>query len=84
MSRTPRLITPEGREAIEDAKAAGDLVRDARRTVFRLAERRRAAVVRARRAGVPYRRLADELGVSVGSIQQLVSRATRDRADPPG
>lgn len=79
--RRPHQVTPEGREAIEEARLAADLLHEARRTQFGLAARRRGAVVRARQAGVPYRRLASELGVSVGAIQRLVSREQRAQAE---
>lgn len=79
--RRSRPVTPEGWAAMEEAKAVAVELHAVRRTQFGLAARRRGAVVRARQAGVPYRRLASELGVSVGAIQQLVSREQRAQAE---
>jgi DNA-directed RNA polymerase specialized sigma24 family protein len=77
-----RALTPEGREALDEARAATDLVRDARSAVTEHARRRRAAVLRANRHGASYRVIADALGVTVGNVQQIVVAARRD--DPAG
>jgi DNA-directed RNA polymerase specialized sigma24 family protein len=66
---------------MEEAKTLAVELHAVRRRQFRLAARRREAVVRARQCGVTYRRLAAELGVSVGAIQQLVSREQRAQAE---
>lgn len=74
-------MTPEGWAAMEEAKTVAVELHRVRKTQFGLAARRREAVVRARRSGVTYRRLASELGISVGAIQQLVSREQRAQAE---
>lgn len=81
MSRRPRPVTPEAWAAVEEAKALAVTLHEVRRTQFGIAARRRSAVVRARQGGVTYRRLASELGISVGAIQQLVSREQRAEAE---
>lgn len=80
--RRPRPLTAAGREALEEVRAATDLVLDARQAMRGHADRRRRAVLRATECGVPYRRIAEEIGVSVGTVQQLVNgaRAAEDGA----
>lgn len=73
--RTARPLPREAREALTDAVAATDLVRDAHLRMQAHADDRRRAVLRASRAGASYRRIACELGVSVGNVQQLVTLA---------
>ena len=79
--RRKQPVTPEGWAAMDEAKDVAVELHKARARQFALAARRRGAVVRARQAGVTYRRLASELGVSVGAIQQLVSREQRAQAE---
>lgn len=73
-------LRPEAREALADAVAATDLVRDAREEMQAHADRRRAAILAASRAGVPQRRIALELGVSPGNISALVDSARQREA----
>lgn len=79
---TRRTVTPDGREALAEARAATDLVRDARAAVASHDARRRDAVLRANLGGASYRVIAQTLGVSVGNVQQLVIAARGARQDP--
>ncbi|GAC1439365.1 MAG: hypothetical protein NVSMB55_00590 [Mycobacteriales bacterium] len=64
-------------EALAEARAASDLLRDARLQVRMWAERRRRAVLDANRGGASYGTIAASLGVSHASVQQLVNQATQ-------
>ena len=79
-----RPLTAAGAEALDDARAATDLVRDARDQVTRHARERRQAVLRANTAGASYRTIARALGVRVGNVQQLVGAARADDAAGQG
>lgn len=70
-----RLLTSEGAEALDEARLATDLVREARRQVIDLAERRRRAVLAANSGGASYRVIAQALGISVAGVQQLMIAA---------
>lgn len=74
-ARPPRPVSPEARDALADALAAGDLVHDAREQMTVHADLRRRAVLRASRAGASHRRIAAALGVSPGNVGQLVEQA---------
>ncbi len=76
--RATRPVPPEAEQALADARAATDAVRTAREQMTVHADHRRQAVLRASRAGASYRRIACELGVSAGIVQQLVASA-KDR-----
>lgn len=49
-----RVLTPQGAEALDEARLATDLVREARRQVIDLADRRRRAVLAANVGGASY------------------------------
>lgn len=71
--------------ALSKARATTDMVSDARTTMNRLAAARRAAVLAANRAGVSYRLIAVELGVSPSAVQQIIGRAiTHESTDTAG
>jgi DNA-directed RNA polymerase specialized sigma24 family protein len=73
VTRRRRAVTPEGRDALAEARAVTDQVRDARSLMAGLAAARRAAVLRANRGGASYGVIAAELGISHASAQQLVN-----------
>lgn len=73
-------LTPEGRDALAEARAASDLVRDHRQQAATAAERRFLAVMEANSNGASYRVLADVLDVSIGMVQQWMAAARRHRA----
>lgn len=75
MKRRPYVMAPAGRDALDELRFATDLVRDARESVSEHADRRGGAVLAARRAGVPYRRIAAEIADSVGAVQHIVAAA---------
>ena len=77
---TRRVLTPQGAEALDEAKATTDLVHEARRQVLDLAGRRRRAVLAANTGGASYRTIAAALGTSVANVQQLMIAARRDLA----
>ncbi len=79
MSRT-RVLTEQGREALDEARMTTDLVHEARREVADLAERRRRAVLAANLGGASYRVIAQALGISVAGVQKLMVEA---RASTP-
>ena len=70
-------LTPDGREALAEARAAYDLVRDHRQQAAVAARRRSLAVMRANANGASYRVLAEGLDVSIGMIQQWMAAARR-------
>lgn len=78
IATTRRVLTPEGREALEEARVASDMARDAREQAAVCAERRRRAVLAANLGGASYRTIAGALGTSVGNVQQLIIAARRD------
>jgi len=77
-----RVLTPQGADALDEARATSDLVQEARRQVRDLADRRRLAVLRANTGGASYSVIAGALGISVGGVQQLMI-AARDRQATP-
>ena len=70
-----RTLTAQGAEALDEARAATDLVREARRQVIDLADQRRRAVLAANAGGASYRVIAQALGISVAGVQQLMIAA---------
>ncbi len=72
--------TSEGRDALAEARAASDLVRDHRQQAAAAAERRFLAVMEANNNGASYRVLADALDVSIGMVQQWMAAARRHAA----
>ncbi len=70
-------LTPEGRDALAEARAASDLVRDHRQQAAAAAERRFLAVMETNAEGASYRVLADALDVSIGMVQQWMAAARR-------
>jgi len=78
---TRRELTPQGREALADARVSNDVLRDAKAQAALAAQERRKAVLRASRGGASYRVIARELGLSMPSVQHLVdaARATEDQ-----
>lgn len=77
------MLTPQGREALDEAAATTDLVHEARRQVVDLADRRRRAVLAANTGGASYRVIAQTLGISVAGVQQLMIAARRDQESTP-
>lgn len=73
----PGVLTPEGREAFAEAKAAADLVRDHKDQARYYATERCLAVRRASEHGASYRMIAAALGVSIGMVQQWMAAAKR-------
>lgn len=78
MSPRRRVLTSQGAEALDEARATTDLVHEARRQVLDLADRRRRAVLAANTGGASYSVIVDALGISVDGVQQLMI-AARDR-----
>ncbi len=72
---TARPLPDEAQAALAEAAASTDIGRDARLRMQSHAEDRRRAVLRASRSGASYRRIACELGVSAGNVQQLIALA---------
>ena len=70
-----RELTPQGREALAEARVCNEILRDARAQAAAAAHERRTAVLRASRGGASYRVIARELGLSMPSIQHLVDAA---------
>ena len=70
-----RELTPQGREALAEARVSNEVLRDARAQAALAAAERRAAVLRANRGGASYRVIARELDLSMPSIQHLVDAA---------
>lgn len=70
-------ITPEGRDALAEARAETDLARDHRLLAAGHARRRCQAVLRANAHGASYRVIADACGVSLGMVQQWMTAARR-------
>ena len=76
---TRRAITPQGLRALAEAHALTDDMRAARACADRLADARRAAVLRAHDAGASYGVIAGELGISRDQVQQIVAAARADK-----
>lgn len=76
-----RELTPQGREALSEARVSNEVLRDHRAQAALAAEERRAAVLRASRGGASYRVIAKELGLSMPSIQHLVDVAKAAEGD---
>ena len=70
-------LTPHGADALAEAQAVTDQVRDARALMCTLAAARRDAVLRANQGGASYGVIARTLGISVGNVQQIVISARR-------
>jgi len=79
-----RVLTPQGAEALDEARLTTDLVHEARRQVLDLADRRRRAVLAANTGGASYRVIAQALGISVAGVQQLMIAARERQATPHG
>jgi len=77
-----RVLTAEGAEALDEARATTDLVHEARRQVLDLADRRRRAVLAANTGGASYRVIAQALGISVAGVQQLMIAARAGASTP--
>lgn len=79
---TAREITPQGREALADARVCHEILRDHKAQAAIAARERRTAVLRASRGGASYRVIAAELGLSMPSVQHLVdaAKAAEDQA----
>lgn len=77
-----RTLTPQGAEALDEARVTTDLVHEARRQVLDLADRRRRAVLAANAGGASYRVIAQALGISVAGVQQLMIAARAGASAP--
>ena len=77
-----RVLTAQGREALDEAAATTDLVHEARRQVLDLADRRRRAVLAANDGGASYRVIAQALGISGAGVQQLMIAARAASPEP--
>jgi DNA-directed RNA polymerase specialized sigma24 family protein len=77
MTRRRRDLTAAGAQALAEAQAATDQVRDVRALMCRIAEARRDAVLRANQGGASYGTIAKALGISPGNVQQIVIAARR-------
>jgi len=75
--RSRPVLTEGGREALADARAAADLVRDHRDRARAHAGERARAVRRANENGASYRVIAESLDVSLGMVQQFMAAASR-------
>ena len=82
VSPRQRVLTPQGAEALDEARATTDLVHEARRQVLDLADRRRRAVLAANDGGASYRVIAQALGISVAGVQQLMIAARAGASAP--
>jgi DNA-directed RNA polymerase specialized sigma24 family protein len=58
-------------DPIERARAAGQVLRDHKRRAPRLRDLQRAVVLDLRSQKVPYRKIAAQLDISVGAVQDL-------------
>lgn len=76
--RTP--ASPAAFDALADAAALTDLVRDARGEMVRYIGGRRRAVLAAHQGGLSIRRIAASLGVSIGAVQNIIADAARPAA----
>ena len=69
------LPSPEGRDALIEARVAADLVRDHREQAARYAAQRARAVMRANQHGASCRVIAAAMDVSIGMVQQWMTAA---------
>lgn len=72
----PGVVTAQGQEALAEARAAADLVRDHREQARFYAVQRCLAVRRASELGASYRLIAAALGVSDADIEEGLSAAS--------
>ena len=82
VSPRQRVLTQQGAEALDEARATADLVQEARRQVLDLADRRRRAVLAANTGGASYRVIAQALGISVAGVHQLMIAARAGASAP--
>ena len=75
MTGRRRHLTPDAADALAEAQAATDQVRDVRCLMNQIAAARRQAVLRANAAGASYGTIATALGISAGNVQQIVNAA---------
>lgn len=80
--RSRPVLTPAGRQALAEARAAADLVADHRGLAKTNAAARARAVRRASEGGASYRVIAAALDVSVGMVQQFMAAEGRLAGHP--